>query len=307
MLTLSKWFWVALLVVLTAAPNATIIRVAVADADPIYWTFTRSLIIAVLCMPFIIRGFGALRSAVARKNLLIASISLTVSVISVTFAIYYSQASYASILSLMTPIMFVILSAKLVGDKITRRSIAGVVLAAIGAMVLVVLPIALHNPGVAFYPLATVLGVVNSIGYALGIIHLRKANEAGVQMPVSIGLSALMTTVVTFFAFVVFGDWTRTPVDGGFWLAVSYSAIVIALIGRAMNVAAYEHIGAATISALGYVQTLIAILIPVAILNEQLSVEMVVGGIVILIGVYMVEHHKHPHNKVYFLHRDHGA
>jgi len=80
-------------------------------------------------------------------------------------------------------------------------------------------------------------------------------------------------------------------------LAVGYSGIVVALIGRALNVWSYERVGGAVMSALGYLETFVAILIPVVVLNEKLSPEMVIGGVLILFGVYIVEHHKHPHAK----------
>ncbi len=301
----SKWFWVALFAVLLAAPNATVVRIAITDADPIYWTLSRFALISLICLPFVIRGYSSLRSPLARRYLLYASIALTAGMFFYVYAIYYSQASYVSIVTLATPIVFVALSARLIGEKVNRQSIAGVILAAIGAMMLVVLPIAVSHGGVAFYPLATFLALANCVAYTLGIIYLRKANEVGVSIPVAIGVSSMMIAVVAYVLFLLFGDWSRTPVDGGYWLAVAYSALVVALIGRALNVMAYEHVGGAVMSALGYVETLIAILIPVFILHEKLSVEMVVGGILILIGVYVVEHHKHPHSKHHIIHRNH--
>ena len=301
----TTWFWVAVVAVLLAAPNATIIRVAVDEADPIYWTFSRFVLISIVCLPFVIKGRNSLRSSVARKNVLIASVALTVGILSYVYAIYYSQASYVSILTLIKPIVFVILSAKLIGDTLTQRSIAGVILTAIGAMVLVVLPIAQNNSGVAFYPLATIFGLVYCVAYTLGFIYLRKANEAGVTMSMSIGVTSMMIAAVTYVLFLLFGDWSRTPVDGGYWLAVVYSALVVGLIARALNVISFERVGAAVIAALGYFEALVAILIPVAVLHEKLSVEMVIGGILILIGVYIVEYHKHPHAKYHFIHRNH--
>lgn len=288
-----------------AAPNATIIRIAVNDADPLYWTLSRFVLLSILCLPFVIKGYSSMRVPIARKNLLIASTALTAGMFFYVYAIFYSQASYVSIVTLVTPIVFLVLSARLIGDRVNRRSITGVVLAAIGAMVLVILPIALSSSGVAFYPLATVLALANCFVYAIGIIYLRKSNEAGVSMPAALGVSSIMIATVAYILFLAFGDWSRTPFNTEYGLAVVYSAIVVALIARALNVISYEHVGASVLSALGYLETLVAILIPVFVLHEKLSVEMVVGGILILIGVFVVEYHKHPHIKHHLIHRDH--
>lgn len=305
MKSLTKWFWVAAIATLLGAPNASVIRFAVGDADPFYWTMSRFAIIALVCLPFVIVSRAIFQNRAARSALIKASIALSVGVLSFAFAIYHSQASYVSIISLLMPITFVVLSSKMIGERIKYRSIAGLALAASGAMLLVVLPVALNDSGTPFYPLATVLGLINCFAYSLGIIYMRKANEAGVNMTVTIGTTSAVVALVSLALFVVFGDSTRTPVDGSFWLAVVYSAIVVALLQRALNVITYEHIGSALMSALGYFETLLAILVPVFVLNEKLSVEMVIGGILILAGVYVVESHKYPHFKFHFIHRHH--
>lgn len=302
---LTKWFWLAAVTMLLVAPNATVVRFAVYNADPFYWTMSRFAIISVICLPFIVASRAVFRRKAARHALIKVSIALGIAVICYVFAIYHSQASYVSIVTLLTPLTFVVLSARIIGERIKGRSMAGLALAAAGAMVLVLLPIALSDSGTGFYPLATVLGLINCVTYSLGIIYLRKANEAGVTMPVAIGSSSIAIAFVALILLVLFGDTTRMPVDVSHWLAVGYSAMVVGLLGRAFNVIAYEHIGSALMSALGYLETFVAILIPVFVLNEKLSPEMIVGGALILVGVYVVESHKHPHIKDHFIHRHH--
>ncbi len=298
-----RWFWIALVAALLAAPNATIVRVAIDSADPYYWIATRFILISIVCLPFVIKARKVFAKSKARRELLKASIALTIAMLSFTFAVYYSQASYVSIITLMTPIIFVTLSARFVGERINSRSVAGITLAAAGAVILVLLPIALQQGGVTFYPLATVFGLIDCIAYAFGIIYLRRADEAGVGTMASIGVSATMTALVASLLLVLYGDFHRIPVDGGYWLAVAYSALIVALLARALNVIVYERLGSTTVSALGYLQTLAAILIPVAVLGEKLSPEMVIGGALILFGVYVVESHKHPHGRHHFIHQ----
>ena len=81
-----------------------------------------------------------------------------------------------------------------------------------------------------------------------------------------------------------------------------YSGVAVLLIARSLNVVTYEHIGSAVVGALDYLEKLLAILIPVVILHETLSVEMVLGGALILCGVYMAEHHKvNTHKQHHFM------
>ena len=293
----------ALAAVIIAAPNATIIRSTVVHADPFYFTMCRFLLLGLVCLPFIIRARKKLLDTGARKDVIIASIALSVALVAYALAILHSQASYVSIVTLATPIVFIALSTKIFHEKINRRIAAGMTLAMIGAMTLVILPIALSQNGTAFYPLATFLALVNSVGYTISIIFMRRANERGVTMPSIIGISSWFAVALSLVLFILFGDKTSTPTDLRFWLAVVYSGIAVALIGRALNIWSYEHVGGAVMSSLGYLETFIAILIPVFVLNEKLSPEMVIGGVLILFGVYIVEHHKHPHAKHHIIMR----
>lgn len=293
----------ALAAVIIAAPNATIIRSTVVHADPFYFTMCRFLLLGLVCLPFMIRARRQLLNTGAWKDVVIASIALSIALVCYALAILHSLASYVSIVTLASPIIFIALSTKIFHEKFNRRIAAGMTLAMIGAMTLVILPIALSQNGTAFYPLATILAVTNSVGYTISIIFMRRANERGVTMPSIIGISAWFAVALSLVLFVLFGDKAGTPTNLPFWLAVGYSGIVVALIGRALNIWSYEHVGGAVMSSLGYLETFVAILIPVFVLNEKLSPEMVIGGILILVGVYIVEHHKHPHAKHHIIMR----
>lgn len=299
------WFWVALVGVMLAAPNAMLIRIGVDDADPLYWVFIRFVIVALVCLPFMWRARAKLSSRRGLKPVVVASLTLCIALTVYTTAIYLSQASYVAMVSLLTPIIFVVMSSLVIGEQISPRAVYGVGIAATGAVSLVVLPALVGSDSVGFYPLATVLTLINCFAYATTIIYLRKANEAGVPLAAVIGTTALLAALVSAVLFVLFGDWSRTPIDGTFWLAVLYSSVAVALLSRALNVAAYEHVGAFTMGALTYLETFVAILFPVIILSEQITPEMAVGGILILLGVYTVEHHKHPHARHHFIHRQH--
>lgn len=299
----TAWFWVAAVSVLLLAPNNTIIRIGVTHADPYYWIFVRSVSVLIVCLPFIVRDVKKIRTA--SKDLLVAATTFTFAIITYTIAIYLSQASYVAIITLVTPILFVVISSYILKEKISRRSVAGVSLAMAGAMVLIVLPIAMQQNAMVFYPLATVLALVQCVAYVFGTIYMRKANEDGVSMGAVIGTTALVTTLVSGGLYAAIGDHTQAPNNIGFWLAVVYSGVVATCLARALNVLSYEHIGVVPIAALTYLETFVAILIPVLVLGETLSPPMVIGGVLILVGVYVVEHHKHPRSKHHYINRGH--
>lgn len=291
------WILIALLALMIGAPNATILRVIVQQADPYYISFCRFALIGLVCLPFIIRARKQLFAKPAFREVLLVGLFLSICIPCYNFALLYSQASYVTIVSLLSPIVLILLSVKFFHDTINRRIAAGVTLAMIGAMVLVLLPVAFTQNGTTFYPIATVLAVINFVFYGLVFIYMRRANERGVPMPAVIGMSALIVAASSLVLFAVVGNHQAVPHDGLFFVAVIYSGVVVALIGRAMNIKAYEHIGASIMSAIAYFEMFVAILIPVIVLHERLSPTTVAGGIIILIGVYIVEYHGPAHSK----------
>ena len=127
-----KWVLVALLAALIAAPNPTIIRVNVIDMDPIFFTLLRYVVVAVVCLPFVLIA----RKRLSRRGVISSLISGIFIATALTFfalAIEQSQANYVVVLMLLTPIIFIALSSKIVHEKISHQAMAGLTIAMIGA------------------------------------------------------------------------------------------------------------------------------------------------------------------------------
>jgi drug/metabolite transporter (DMT)-like permease len=297
------WFWFAIGLVsyLLIAPNTTIIRVLVQQIQPLEFTFLRSAMIVIIALPIIlfsIRKFN-------KRNLMFtlgAGLCMTVATASLTYAVKYSSASYAAIIGLLSPILLVVLSSRFMGDKISPRAVAGVALAAAGALVVVALPLIISGKTAPhFYPLATTLMLLNCFFFTLGILFSRKSNEAGMPLAVNAGL---MSLVIVIFSFAGMYAVEGLPTDlfhfsPTTWLGIFYSGVIVVFLARIMNIASYERVGAAVNGGLNYLGTIVAIVIPVVLLGETLSSTIVLGGVLILLGVWLTEKHraKHHHHK----------
>lgn len=292
----SWWFWFAigLSACLLVAPNATVIRVLVSSVEPLEFVFLRSMLALAVSAPFIlfaIRKFN-------RRNLAFAlgsALCMTISAISLAYAVKYSSASYAIIMGLLSPILLVVFSSRLLHDKISFRAASGVTLAAAGALLIVIAPIALSgNVDAHFYPLATSLMLINSIFFTLGIILTRKSHEANLPLTASTGVTSFVIGLISFIVLsATQGIPSNLPsLTPATWLGIFYSGVFVIFIARIMNISAYERIGAATTSGLSYLGTIVGITIPVLFLGEQLSGTILLGGAIILLGVYLTEQHQ---------------
>lgn len=296
----------ALAGVFLASLNGTMIGSTVDSVDPYAFNMLRFAIVSLVCMPFIWQARRILFQPKHFKMVVLAGLCVGVSVSAYARAIQLSQASYVSIILLLTPIVLLVYSVKMMREKLTQRALTGITLAAIGAMLLVILPIATRQQaGVTFYPAATAIALINCFVFPMAIIQLRKANEGGVPMVPLVGFSSVIVTAVSFVLFIMFGDNQAVQLGTKDWLAVLFSGLAVALLGRMFKVWSYEHVGAAATGSMMYLETLLSIVIPVIVLHEQLSPVVVVGGALVLLGVYVVESHRlftHRHHYFWHLH-----
>lgn len=290
------WFAISIVGLMIAAPNGSIVRHTIIDADPYYFNGLRFGLIALLTTPILFKH----RAMFTKKNIWYALNSgffMALAVISYVWALKLSQASYVSIITLLSPLVFILLSIKLDNGKITRRALAGVSLAALGALTIVALPVALsQNQPFVFYPSATILALVNCITFPLAMLAYKRADDHGISMLASFSLSSWMVCLINIVALAITRPNLASP-NAAFLFGIFYSGVMVALISRIIGVRSYEHVGTTVTSVLWYLETLLAILLPVLLLGEKLSTEMIAGGMLILAGIYLVEHRSGTHHK----------
>lgn len=290
------WFVVALVGTLLAAPNGLVVKLTVGEISPFLMNALRFTVVAIVCAPAVWR----VRHSITKKQLIgvmYIGFYITIAVSAFVSAVKLSQASYVSIVTLLTPIVLLMYSVKLYGERLSQRTITGIALAAMGAMVLVVLPFA-RQGAAAFYPMATFLTLLNCFSYPLAIIQTKRVNESGVPMMAIIGLSSLVVATLSGIILAMSSTSIQLP-SGGEWMGILYSGVAVALLSRMFKIWGYEHIGTGATSALMYLETFLGILLPILILHEKMSIVTVVGGLFVLFGVYIVESHKllaHKHH-----------
>lgn len=289
----SWWFWfsIGLSACLLAAPNPTIIKILVSNIEPMEFTFLRSVLVVLISLPFVLLAIRKFN----RRNLALtlgSSLCMTIAIISFSYAVKYSSASYVVVMSLLSPILLVVLSSKLMHDKISFRAASGVTLAAAGALLIVLAPLVVSGSlGSTFYPLATTLMLINSVLFTLSVLFTRKSHEEGMPLTANTGITAFAVAVASFLGMIAVGEAPTNifTLSSATWLGIFYSGVVVVFIARVMSIASYERIGSATTSGLSYLGTVVGVTIPVLFLGEELSSTIVVGGIIILLGVYLTE------------------
>lgn len=292
------WSVIALAALLIAAPNGTITKIVTETLDPLWLNVYRFLLVGLLTLPAVIIA----RKKFNRTNLkytVLTGISYAAAVACYTTAISLSQASYVAIISLATPILLILFSVYLTKETINHRSYVGITVAALGAFSIIALP-ALYGGGVSgdVNIAATLLALGNCVSFPLVVIFSRKSSEHGLNLWATLGLGAWIVVAVNALLAVLVSEQALTIEPLMRWdiaLLVAFSAIGVSLLSRLITVVVYQHIGSAIIAAMHYLESFVAILLPILILGEILTIEMIIGGFLILIGVLIIEIKHRPH------------
>ena len=220
------------------------------------------------------------------------------------FSVSLGQASYTSVVALGIPIALMTYSVYLTREKVSRRAMLGVSMAALGAFIVVGVPLFVGQGFASeIHPAATILAFVNVLASPLAVICSRKANDAGLPMSATFGV-ALMTAFVLTTGVAIVTTGELMPIKAivqqpMFVMGVLYMALGVSLVARMLTVVTYRRLGSAVTGGMQYVENFLAITLPILLLNERMTIEMLLGGVLILLGVILTELH-HPSQ-----HKDH--
>lgn len=263
----------------------------------------RYCVSALILLPFVVEAFRKQKKALIKK---LPIIIVSCALLSLGFPLYgaavsLSSVSFVEILLLFTPILFSIISFGVVKDKVSRNSIIGLLFAILGAAIITVIPIFLGNGAVIVFGWLPVFMVaVYMIAAAVEPVFMRRMNEQGVSILALMCISTIFCTITSSIYAIndagvqVFGEISNLSSAG--WAMLIYLGITTC-IAAAMRYKAYTHIGTSTHATLNYLSSFLAIAAPIIVLGESLSWEVVLGGILILVGVVITRQHTHKYGR----------
>ncbi|MDX1665627.1 MAG: EamA family transporter [Saprospiraceae bacterium] len=192
----------------------------------------------------------------------------------------------ASLIMTTTPMMVLLASYALLGERITLQKIAGIGTGATGAILLIT-----YGKEVTFsseQSLGDLMIAINATSYGLYLVLvkslMRKYNPLtvikwvfsfGLLFVLPFGLGGLQTT-----------PWHTFSTD--IWLSVAYVVLGTSFLAYLLNVYALKMVNASIVSIYIYLQPLLATLIAIAFTSEKLLGIQLVSGTLIFMGVYLV-------------------
>jgi drug/metabolite transporter (DMT)-like permease len=185
-------------------------------------------------------------------------------------------------------------------DKITKNSVVGILFAVLGGSIVILLPVLL-NSSVGFFgfgPLI-ILAFYVLLHSAFPVV-VRRENESGVPLIMVLAIQYLFGAIasVAWASLTVgeriFGEIAEMSLVD--WLLILYLSVGFCIILRQISLKAYEKTGTSTTVAVNYLGQVLCVIFPVLVIGEDLSWEMILGAVLIMIGIILTRRHHDKRN-----------
>jgi drug/metabolite transporter (DMT)-like permease len=192
---------------------------------------------------------------------------------------------HAAIIITLTPVLVLLFAAFLKQENLTILKVLGMTIAASGVVLIQL------SKGEASG--ATLLGdcfaFLSVFGFAIFTVKgkqftQRHSGLTAMTIAYVGGAIALAPMTIWMGSRFEFGK-----VSSAAWLSLVYMAIFAAVIAYLIYYYALTYLPASRVSAVSYLQPVVATLFAVGFLGERISTVLIIGGILVLTGVYVTE------------------
>lgn len=191
----------------------------------------------------------------------------------------------ASVLMMNTPIFVVVFAAIILKEKLARQKIAGIFIAAIGAILL------MGGTNFSFNSqnvLGDIFVSVNAIIYAFYLVYAKPLAQKYHPLTVTLYAFLIGAVLVVPFAYKEFLEiqWQLFPIH--IWLCVLFVTIGSTFVTYVLNAYALRHASPSLVGSYIYLQPVLATLIAIFLGKDLLTFEKIIFILIIFSGVFLV-------------------
>jgi drug/metabolite transporter (DMT)-like permease len=205
-----------------------------------------------------------------------------------TWGIKYIPAGLGAIMGAIFPLWIVIIGLFSPGNKIPARAIIGLVLGFGGVCIIFYEPLRHGDFSNQGFLKGVLLSLVATWSWAFGTLYTKK-HSADFNPYFSLGLQMIISSValLTITQTTDIGiPFTAIPWKS--WAAIGYLILFSSVITFIAYIYALQHLPTVQVSIYAYINPIVAVLLGAAIFSEKLTVFLAVGGVVTLLGVYLI-------------------
>ena len=189
------------------------------------------------------------------------------------------------------PLIAAVSAKFLIGEPLSIKKISGILVGLFGVFIIALLPSFEKKTALAGNISGNFLILIACFAFALYTVGSRHLISQKKYSPLTITATLTFITMLISFPFFLF----ETVSINKWWLnlqpssvlALLYVAIVSTIITYLLNQYAIKHGGAVFASTTLYLQPLFAYLSAAVLLGERLTEGLIIGGVLILFGVFL--------------------
>lgn len=202
-----------------------------------------------------------------------------------TWGIKYISSGLGAIIGAIFPLWIVIFT-MIKGEKIKKNAIIGLLVCFSGILVIFNEYLSdFVNPNFTF---GIILSVISTITWAAGSIYTKeKASDFNPYF--SLGLQLIISSILILGVTTVTGDSVSIlDIPAKSWLSIGYLVIFGSILTSLAFVYALQNLPTELSSIYAYINPIVAILLGAIVFNEPLTWLLVIGGLITLLGLYLV-------------------
>jgi drug/metabolite transporter (DMT)-like permease len=246
------------------------------------------------------RGFPSLRLT-KRQWLTLALMALTgitLNQICYIGGLARTSVTHTGLIQAIGPVMVLLLSASVGTEALTRRKILGMTISFMGvALLLIEKPV--QGSGANW--LGDLILIAAGGFFAYYTILMKKVADRYDALTLNALVFVLGSILLIPFCItsVVETRWDQIPSHA--WWGLAYMVIFGSFVAYLIYAFALEKLSASNVAAFAYLQPLMAAAMGVWLLGEKISITVVIGGALILAGVYLTERARREHKHIQHL------
>jgi drug/metabolite transporter (DMT)-like permease len=185
-----------------------------------------------------------------------------------------------------TPILVLIASSIMIGEKITLRKILGIIAGCSGAVLLI-----LNGEKINFEKdqiLGDLMIFINATSYGIYLVLVKSLMKKYNPITVVKWVFIFGTLFVFPFGFGELAEVQWATFDLSIWLAIAYVLICTTFLAYLFNAYALKTVNPSVVSIYIYLQPLLATSIALMFAKDNLAAMKVISGLLIFLGVYLV-------------------
>lgn len=286
------------------AGNIVAGKIALQAFSPLALAQVRMGAAAIIYIAVYIAWRGVPRLHLTRRQWLLLAVmaftGITANQIFYIGGIAKTSVTHAGLIQAIGPIMVLLLAAAMGTEALTSRKIAGMAVSFTGVAILLVEK-APRGSGATW--VGDVMLIIAAAVFSYYTILTKEVSDQYDSLTLNalvFGLGAIF--LIPFCAVSVQRvRWDSIPLQA--WMGLLFMVLFGSFVAYLIYAFALERLSASNVAAFAYLQPVMAALLGIWLLNERVSYQAVIGGALILGGVYLTERERGERKNIHHLAR----